>query len=688
MAYQLVNNLRYGQVSSKMAGRFDLDMYSQGAKLVENFICMRQGGITRRPPEKFLAEVSTDTERITSIILDKSTAVCICLSVAGFTAYSYTMTEDGKFTLNLLQELTAWPEGYTPTAQNLQDMCFAQHYTYLYATCSELRLGRFNYTNLVSFEVCTVMTNMDEIKDEEGESSAERKKKEEARKAIKAAGFNEDTLMKDDSFSKGLHYPSGCAIVSDRLLLFGTKGEKDTVWWSRVLGTSQVLEDEEDSLLDFIQYDTVETTTQQIKDISQVKKTKKLDTNGNYLYHTEEIGGSSVQSSVYKTADSENENFDGSAENKLYQCVKRSGDTLPSDYTVGAVYVFEDSAYQTPYKPSGRASNKLTDLVYQTDYWRWPYWEYDMSQSENFIEETTESDYVATSTTAMKMQLASGRMDKILWATVLDNVYIGTDTSVWALPTSINALSQSAQRVSSHALYDTPSSTLGGTVIYAGKGGKIRGLSGGDSISDSELTLTSDGIISSDVKEMVELSSPEPTLYVLLNDGSMRTLTIDSEFGLQGWATWSFSFKVSSIAKIEDGSNERLLLLCKDDSTRWIGYLDNDEIENFTDTDKNGEIEYVSTLTMHRMDSYSDSGATLGVRKSIRNIVFRPMESGRAIVGYSDRDMETVPKALGSSDYKMAVGGGSVNELCFSVKSYKAEPLTLLAVAYEATVNQ
>lgn len=676
MAYQLVNNLRYGQVSSKMAGRFDLDMYSQGAKLVENFICMRQGGITRRPPAKYLVDIPNDVIRIVSAVLDMSTAICLCLSTEGFESFKYTLNSDGNFSFVRFTEREKWDEGYNPTEQAIKEMCFAQHYTYLYVTCDTQRLGRFKFsTDTISFSVPQVLIN---------ENIAD----------ARTAGFYPDVLMKSDDGE--VHYPSGCAIVSDRLVLFGTKGEKDTIWWSRVLGTSQKVSEEEDSLLDFTQYDVVTTSSQQLVDADKIPRTQKIDSGGAIIYHTETIGGGSVKEVIYKSSDSEKDGFDGTSTEgqaiKLYQSVKLEGDTLDKNYEVGEIYVFEDAERTKPhYSKSVQGSNKLSDMIYggtDGDYWKWPYWEYDLSKTENFVETKYETDYVATSTTGMKMQLATGRMDKILWVTILDNVYIGTDTSVWAVPTSINALAQSAQRVSSHALYECPSSTLGGSVVYAQKGGKIRSLSNGESLTDSELTLTADGIIDKDIVQMVELSSPEPTLYVVLSDGSMRTLTIDTDFGLQGWATWRFSFKVNSIARIEDGSSEQLLLLCEKDSKRWICFLDYNETEKFVDMGKNKEYFFDSTLTMHRMDSYSENGATLGIRKSIRNIVFRPMDSGKAKVGYSDRDMEVTPKALGSTDYKMAVNGGSVNELCFSVKSYNAEPLTLLAVAYEATVNQ
>lgn len=358
MAYQLVNNLRYGQVSSKMAGRFDLDMYSQGAKKVENFICMRQGGITRRPPAKYLVSVPSDTVRIVSMVVNTTQSVCICLSTTGFQSYTYNLAEDGTFTLVKFTDKKAWVDGYSPTENDIKEMCFAQHYSYLYVTCSNTKLGRFYLsTDTLIFQVCNVRLNYFGI--DEG------KKKE-----VKTAGFAEDTLMTSSE-----HYPSGCAIVSDRLILFGTKGEQDTVWWSRVLDSSQTIEESEDTLLDFVQYDVVETTTQQVvDDTSKIPKIKKLDASGLALTHTEEISGGVIKAKIYRNAESESPSFNGSfsdgKEYKLYQRVKLKGDNFgdtsddPND--IGEIYVYQDASYTIPYYGQhGGSSNKLSDLVYK-----------------------------------------------------------------------------------------------------------------------------------------------------------------------------------------------------------------------------------------------------------------------------------------------------------------------------------
>ncbi|ADY13688.1 hypothetical protein [Sphaerochaeta globosa] len=53
---QLVNNWMYGEISPKLGGRLDLEMNTQGCEILKDFRNMLQGGITRRPPLKHVAQ--------------------------------------------------------------------------------------------------------------------------------------------------------------------------------------------------------------------------------------------------------------------------------------------------------------------------------------------------------------------------------------------------------------------------------------------------------------------------------------------------------------------------------------------------------------------------------------------------------------------------------------------------------
>lgn len=52
---RLVNNWLFGQVSQKMTGRLDTDVYANSCNELLNMHVFRQGGITRRPESHLLS---------------------------------------------------------------------------------------------------------------------------------------------------------------------------------------------------------------------------------------------------------------------------------------------------------------------------------------------------------------------------------------------------------------------------------------------------------------------------------------------------------------------------------------------------------------------------------------------------------------------------------------------------------
>jgi hypothetical protein len=59
---QIINAFNAGELSPLMDGRTDLAKYHNGAKTVENLICIKQGGVKRRPGTHFVAEVKDSTK--------------------------------------------------------------------------------------------------------------------------------------------------------------------------------------------------------------------------------------------------------------------------------------------------------------------------------------------------------------------------------------------------------------------------------------------------------------------------------------------------------------------------------------------------------------------------------------------------------------------------------------------------
>ena len=54
-------NFTAGELSQRVFGRTDLVRYKNGAKVLENWLPMRQGGIIRRSGTRFVREVQTST---------------------------------------------------------------------------------------------------------------------------------------------------------------------------------------------------------------------------------------------------------------------------------------------------------------------------------------------------------------------------------------------------------------------------------------------------------------------------------------------------------------------------------------------------------------------------------------------------------------------------------------------------
>lgn len=57
------NSFNAGEWSPLMEGRSDLAKYRNAAKTIENFMCLKQGGISRRPGTRFVAEVKDSTAK-------------------------------------------------------------------------------------------------------------------------------------------------------------------------------------------------------------------------------------------------------------------------------------------------------------------------------------------------------------------------------------------------------------------------------------------------------------------------------------------------------------------------------------------------------------------------------------------------------------------------------------------------
>jgi hypothetical protein len=315
------------------------------------------------------------------------------------------------------------------------------------------------------------------------------------------------------------------------------------------------------------------------------------------------------------------------------------------------------------------------DIVY-TD-------QYDFSDPSKLKTTVTNEDEVVTAECAMKIQLNSGRNDAIRWISSFDNIYIGTDGSEWMLPYSINALDQSASRVSSFGSSEAGSDSLSSGLLFVKKGGMVEEItvsSSGMAIND--LTYTADHISSSGVSGITCLGSPMPMVILSLSDGTIGVCTYDARYQIQGWSHWETGGDISSLCVIDGNIHERLIAVVADEIGSGLYEFDFDETQSYSD-DTFGE--YASYLVTNRWDISTDSGVTLGRTKTISQMILRCLDSGKARIGYKDGYMQETE--FDSSDVSVPISGGADKELRLRIESVGDYPLDVLALAFDMGVN-
>lgn len=124
-----VNNWTYGEVSPKFGGRFDLPVYSQGCETLENFLPMKQGGLTRRPPLVHVAD--SEASRIIPFTLSSGASY-----ILQFSNGKLSIWKDGAEGLEKVSFIVEGkPQDYIFSPYNATQMWefqYAQYYDRMY----------------------------------------------------------------------------------------------------------------------------------------------------------------------------------------------------------------------------------------------------------------------------------------------------------------------------------------------------------------------------------------------------------------------------------------------------------------------------------------------------------------------------------------------------------------------------
>lgn len=286
---------------------------------------------------------------------------------------------------------------------------------------------------------------------------------------------------------------------------------------------------------------------------------------------------------------------------------------------------------------------------------------------------------IAREDCAFFLDLASNKDEHIQWISSCDEyVYMGTASTEYALPETINAVSdQTSRRIGSYGSADGINCVNGDRNIFYIQSGKrrLRTISAG---SYSDLTAISQDILSSGATELHWQKLDDPRLFAVLKDGTLAVLCYDIENSIQGWSVWESELAFKSLSVVDIDTGQRVLALVGDEDGST--YLEEFVTGLYTD---DGKHEFHATLETNNIDST----ATIYATKKSYAIYADSMQT-RFKVGTAGS--KKLSSAIDYSKdlidlYPYAKPGN--NGLRIRLESYPGEEFILLALIVTMEVN-
>lgn len=690
MIYQ--NSFRYGEISRKNAGRFDTDAYTQGAFTFRNARNLVSGGFTRRPPLR-----TEHTEHSAGVLALIPFPVSETLSyMLGLTAVGIALF---RFVGDTLSQVSygSYPDSLVITEQTAREISYAQYYERMYLVHQSFYPMTVEInTSTDSFNISkkhfifnqdikntdALMITPSYILDGDGERAYEYESVP-VWKSYDSSGnerfytdialtceypyadtyrpekINPSYITGYDSYpdenllSNENNYPGVVAIISDSLYFANTKAEPMTIWKSRFLGSSQwILDYSSDSLHDFTRFQMVTTSSVELKDADEFPMTKMI-VNGEEVYYQE--NGNDIWYAPIPSDDP-----DYSEDHKLTRIADEDGN-ITWEYTVSGA----------SYNPAVTGAPIRRNIM-----------QYDLSDASRLITTETNVDYVTTDSCGCRFELNTGRMDKVQYIVpACERILVGTSSCEQYLPSAFSAVSNlQASHYSDNGSLSVRPVVLNKSFFYIQKGNIMREMYLNQGyLSDTDLTVINRDIFDGSIISMSAKNNPEPVIYVIMDDGTMRVLSYEKNIGIQAFGRWDFgSSRVISAAVMEKGYRSILMLLVERDGERVICSLDEDA-EEFLDFGTDGFDTVVETTYAEIIDQR----LAFGRHKRAKSAWLRPYRTGKVYMGNDTRQLMLSNYALGDEDYRYVLAGRSSSQFSLIMKSHDANPMTILTMAWE-----
>ncbi len=526
-------------------------------------------------------------------------------------------------------------------------------------------------------------------------------------------------------------YPNVVAIINDSLYLANTKDKPSAIWKSRTIGSSQWIGNDEaysaDSMHDFTQFQVVATEETKLKDSDEWPQTAETgyyetenaqetwyvpNTNyGTKLKREQQYWlangrdcnwfKDSNMSERYTWNDSSGQptaKYDkngnlhyyvGSTETELWCTSQRETYPFPTSFSISAIMATD---YKWT-KPDGStyvpANNEATNPVKK------PLYDYDLTDADKLYETETTVDFVTTDSCGVRMELNTGANDEVRFITAgCGKIIVGISTCEKTLPADFSAVSNLySSHYSDYGSLAIEPIKLGRSFFFFQTGRKIRELYLSDGyMEDADVTALNHDIFDDEVVDTVGKNTPDPSLYSVLANGEIVQVTYDRNGGLNSFARWDnpyFEFK--SVACMRRNDKETLYTLVKREGKYYICYFyepndtemgENIYIDKLFEGD-DGSFQYTTFVETVYAEVY-DGANTFGRFKKAKTMYIRPYHCGHIMVGNDTRQLNKTNVSLKDADYTINVSGTMEKNFSMKLQSVESEPMTILAIAWEA----
>ena len=303
----------------------------------------------------------------------------------------------------------------------------------------------------------------------------------------------------------------------------------------------------------------------------------------------------------------------------------------------------------------------------------WPKgWEEDNSL---VYEEKTINDKVITPSNSLKLVVGTSSNDRIEWLCSSTYMIVGTASSEWVIPPTINAQQYSISQVSGYGSAPIQALMSNNEILYIQSDHKRLRTYGYSQQSGSlsyDLTYTSDHILSSGVVEMCWRRVPEPMAFFVLKSGDMAILSYNKMYNQQAWSIVSIDGVIESVCVLDSSDGQQVYILTNRKSVRRLERLSEEYTVDLSGTQN---IPFKSTLITNPYESRT----SLGAIKRGWEVMIKLLDSGSFMAGFVGAPLEKgIQDKLGN--YKVNLYNPLNSNLQLKIDSVNNEPLNILAI--------